>query len=234
LEPAAGLIWRNRLRFSGCISPRVREVAYTHSAWESIAFAGQYLKTNPEVPVRAVIVMTALICLAGCAFEPQVVQVQPVLNPSVQPVGKGAAVSVVVADERPTQSLGQRGADNMGAELTVGDTLAGTVRSSIEQGLAANGFQIAPGGRLLDVEIRGLDYVVSSGMWNGKIRADCALKAACDSGHGAYDQFYRGHFERKVQVIADEEENNRYVSEAVSNAINLLLSDPALARCLAQ
>jgi uncharacterized lipoprotein len=160
------------------------------------------------------------------------------------------AVQVTVVDERPSKTLGQRGARNIGASLTVEGELSTIIQSTIQSGLEQQGFKISDNGfsniteasrnlnhdeaSNLKIEIRSLDYKVISGFFSGTIRSECAVKAICKSRSGKeYEKLYNGLFEQPALVIATADENNRYVSAAVSDAIDKLLNDDKLGYCLA-
>lgn len=60
------------------------------------------------------------------------------------------------------------------------------------------------------------------------------MKAVCIIGNRRpYENLYRGEFQESIQVIQSDEANDRYINLAVSSAINSLLQDDQLLRCLA-
>lgn len=178
--------------------------------------------------------------LSGCAFQQQAVVLRPELQPVVSAAGQGQQVSLNVIDERPRTTLGTRGAQGIGAELTVAGDLVEIIRSSIAAGLNQQGFALvasqSPGqGRELRVEIRNLEYRIATGFWAGALSTECSLKAICiRDGLRPFEQLYRGEFQESIQVVQSDEANNRYVNQAVSRAINALLQDQRLTSCLAQ
>jgi uncharacterized lipoprotein len=187
---------------------------------------------------KLVITLAVSTICYGCAFTPQAVRVTPELNLTNVMNGSGKAIKVTVVDERSSKSLGQRGARDMGADLTVQGDLTNIVESAIKTGLEKQGFSSSSNeGKFakLKVEIRNLDYKVITGFWSGTIRSECGVKAICKSSSGnEYEKLYNGLFEKSVQVVANEQENNEYVSAAVSDAVNKLLNDNGLGRCLAE
>lgn len=186
---------------------------------------------------KLVIILAVSAICSGCAFTPQAVRITPELNVTNVMNGTGNAIKVTVVDERSSKSLGQRGAHNMGADLTVQGELANIVDSAIKTGLGKQGFRTNVEGKSaeLKVEIRNLDYEAITGFWSGTIRSECGLKAICKSSlRNEYEKLYNGLHEESVQVVANEQENNEYVSAAVSDAVNKLLNDNELGRCLAE
>jgi len=192
------------------------------------------MKTSLILPV----ILVSL--LSGCAFQQQAVVLRPEVQPLQTNVGQGRPVLVNVVDERPRSTLGTRGAQGVGAELTVAGELTEVVRGSLAQGLQQQGFVLAasPGseeGRELRVEIRNLDYRIIMGFWSGTLNTECGLKAICIRGASRpFEQLYRGEFQESIQIVQSDEANERYLNQAVSRAINSLLQDQRLIHCLAQ
>ena len=187
----------------------------------------------------SVILVAIFLLNSGCAFNPQAVALKPELVPVSSVVGQGQPVLLIVADERPRSTLGTRGFQGSGAELTIAGDLTTAVRTAINDGLQQQGFKPTSekptDGRELRVEIRNLDYRLITGMWSGTLNTECGLKAICIRGSARpFEQLYRGEFQESVQVVQSEEENEKYVNTAVSKAINSLLQDSKLTQCLAQ
>ncbi|HEY6545617.1 MAG TPA: YajG family lipoprotein [Dokdonella sp.] len=184
------------------------------------------------------IAVLSISLASGCAFAPQAVKLDPVVKVEQSTVGADQAVRVNVVDERPKSTLGTRGAGGVGAELTLEGDLAEIVQRSIREGLRRQGFiasaEKAGQGRELRVEIRSLDYGVTTGFWSGDLRTQCSLKGICIHGsERPYEKLHRGEFKENVQVVQGEDANNVYVNNALSEAINNLLSDEQLIGCLA-
>ena len=189
--------------------------------------------------MRWFIVAACAAVLGGCAFAAQApIEVKPDVVHAQNSIGGGKGVLVEVSDERPSKNLGTRGVRGVGSELTVTDDFAATVRDSLSQGLKDRGFapstSMPADGRVLRVEIRDLEYKVDMGFWAGTLRADCALKAICQIRQSRpFEKLFRGEHEESVQVVQGADANVRYVNDAVSKAVNQLLDDPELEKCLA-
>ena len=151
-------------------------------------------------------------------------------------IGAGKAVYVNVVDERPNQTLGTRGVKGVGSELTVAD-LVDSLRNSVSQGLKNRGYSPvsapAADGRELKVEIRDLEYNVMMGLWAGKLRAQCALQGICMIGQTRpVEKLFRGEHTESVQVVQGADANTHYVNDAISKAVNALVYDAELGKCL--
>jgi uncharacterized lipoprotein len=186
-----------------------------------------------------VAIIIALSC-ASCAFTPQAVSLRPDVQVASPPMGQGRTVAVRVADERPRATLGTRGAQGVGAQITLQQDLPSVVQSAVMDGLKRQGFAPVAAvnsteGRELRVEVRNLDYNVIVGFWAGTLRTECALKGICILGTTRpYEQLYRGVREETVLVIQGASANEEYVNDALSKAIQELLADSKLSQCLAQ
>ena len=186
-----------------------------------------------------IFVATLFLLITGCAFTPQAIKLQPNIQVTESSLGRDRPLQINVFDERPRSTLGTRGVRGVGAELTIEGDLVAIVRGSISDGMKRKGFapqaERTPDAREIRVEIRNLDYTVTQGFWSGSLRTDCSLKAICIRGSSRpYEQLYRGEVQVDVMAVQTDEENIRYVNDAVSRALNALLQDEQLSACLAE
>jgi uncharacterized lipoprotein len=186
-----------------------------------------------------IVLLTLLVLISGCAWTPQAVALKPDILLTGSSKGQGRNVFLNVVDERPRSTLGTRAVKGMGAELTVQGDLKDIVRTSVASGLQDQGFVVTStmpkDGRELRVEIRNLDYGVTMGFWAGSLRTECGLKAVCIIGSNRpYERLYRGEHQESVQVVQGAGANERYLNDALSQAINSLLQDPQLIQSLTQ
>ena len=154
-------------------------------------------------------------------------------------VGGDKVMLLNVVDERPRKTLGTVAPGNMGADVSLQGDLVRIVADAINQGLAQMAFKptLARGtqGTELRVEIRNLDYTAIKGFWAGTLRIDAGLKAVCvREGQRPYEKLHTGEHVETVQVVQSQEANSKYVSSAVSSAVNSLLADKELTECLAK
>lgn len=185
---------------------------------------------------RVSIVALALLVAQGCAWQAQSVRVQPSVSVGESNVGAGKSVAVNVVDERPSQNLGTRGVQGVGAEITIEGNLAETIQASVSDGLAKKGFKTENGAlpRELRVEIRSFDYKVTQGFWEGTLTVNFGIKGICiKDGLRPYEMLYRGDFKKGIQVVQGEKSNEQYINIVVSDAVTKLLNDEALLACLA-
>jgi len=188
---------------------------------------------------RLVLIASIIFVAQGCVFTPQAVKVMPKIDVSPTMSGGGHPVTVKVVDERPRRTLGTRGASGYGADLTIEGDLVSIIRDAVVEGMQQHNFKPLTGsnpeGRELRVEIRNLDYDVTDEFWAYKIRVVYGLKAICirDTSR-PYEQHYHGEHVSRALMTKSAEQNNTYVSDAVSVAVNSLLRDEKLRSCLAK
>jgi uncharacterized lipoprotein len=189
--------------------------------------------------IRSLFLAVLAVVAGGCAFTPQAVKISPTVNVGASQVGGGRDITLNVVDERPKKTLGTVGARGVGADISIEGDLVATVQRALSEGLSKLSFK--PGTNRgasqpeLRVEIRNLDYAVIVGFWAGTLRVDAGLKAICIKGAARpYERLHSGEFVESVQVVQPKESNEKYISAAVSEAVNSLLADSALVTCLAQ
>lgn len=176
---------------------------------------------------------------SGCAFAPQAISIKPRVEATPSRIGGGRDLPVNVVDERTKKTLGTLAPGNVGADLSLEGSLVETVQKAVGEGLTRMNFKPssvrAGGGHELRIEIRNLDYTTIRGFWAGTLRVDAGLKAICvREGMRPYEKLHTGEFVESVQVVQSKEANARYISTALSSAVNALLADKELIECLAQ
>ena len=184
---------------------------------------------------RRIPLVPALALVAGCAWTSQRVNLRPTVDVTPVDFGRGQAVSVRVTDERSRVALGNK-IPTGGGELSPAEDPAEVVRAAIVLGLTRLGFTASggQGANELDVELRAIDYKVTQGFWAGALNVDVAMKAVCSvDGRRVYEKLHRGHSDESIQLAQTGSANERYINSALSQAINNVLSDGELLRCLA-
>lgn len=187
-------------------------------------------------PVPRLTLVAALTAISGCAFQKQVIHLQPSLYSGVSEIGADKSMMVSVIDERPHLTLGSLGAGGHGEQITLANDLVATVKGSIVEGLRKQRFSpVEMDSNQLRVEIRTLDYAVSTGFWANNLNIEFLIKGICIKDETRpYEQTYRGVFNRNVQSVQGQGENTNFINQVVSQAINALLMDDSMLNCLAQ
>lgn len=187
---------------------------------------------------RVVVLCALCLALTGCAFTPQGITLTPKVEVAPSEIGKGKELPLNVVDERSKKTLGTVGARNIGADITINGDIVVSVQKAISEGLSRMNFKPTTDRNgmknELRVEIRNLDYTVIVGFWAGTLRVDAALKGIClRDGLRPYEKLHHGEFVESVQVVQSQEANTEYINQALSTAVNALLSDKELIACLA-
>lgn len=178
-----------------------------------------------------------VLLLSGCAFNKQVVTLKPTVNVPQSAIGSGVTVALKVVDERANTSLGHRGtAYGAAAEITTTQDLAELVRDQIRKGLEQQGYSVVANGatadRQVSFELRDLTYSTSTGFWTGGIEVAGALKTVGRSGTANYEQLYRVDDKQRVVVVPTAETNAGWINTALSELLQKVFSDTALAQFL--
>ena len=181
----------------------------------------------------------AALLLTGCAFTPQKANIAPTVSVMSSSEGNGVGVAVQVTDERPSKSLGRRGAAyGAAAEITAAQDVAMIVQNEIIAGLSKKGFAAAkgdPGARAkLMVEVRLLEYSTSQGFWTGGVHIKGALKAVASKDGKSYEKMYRSEKEERIVVVPTAEKNEKWINDALSDVLTQLLDDKGLVMFLSQ
>jgi uncharacterized lipoprotein YajG len=188
---------------------------------------------------RTVVLAFSFVLVSGCACTAQQVNLRPTVavNRMALGLGQGRPVHVEVADERPANALGTK-VPVGGGEITPVQVPAEVVSDALVDGLDQLGFQPlrdrSNDPPTLRVELRAIDYKVAQGFVAGSLSVDVAMKAICvvESQH-KYEKLYRGHHEESIQVVQSQSQNESYINDALSEAINQVLRDRDLLQCLA-
>lgn len=122
--------------------------------------------------------------------------------------------------------------------MTVDGDLVSIVSGAVLSGLSQRSFSAGNAGdsaAQLRVEIRNLSSKNIMGFWAGTLRDEFSLKGICKSSKGTdYEEMYNGVFETSIQVVPTGEANEKYISQAVADSVNKLVSDDKMLRCLAE
>lgn len=190
--------------------------------------------------MKNIVYASLLVTFAsGCAFTPQAIPITLAVEVASSQVGAGQELPLNVVDERPRRTLGTVAPGNIGADISIEGSLVDSVQKAVREGLMRANFRPissnAGAKRELRIEIRNLDYTAIMGFWSGTVRVDAGLKGICiRNGLRPYEKLYVGEYIESVQLVQQKEANTKYISAAVSSAVNTLLADKELNTCLSQ
>jgi len=183
---------------------------------------------------HTLITMLTVLFSSACAFTPQAVTVQPRLDGlSASDAGHERSIVVTVSDQRAHAPA------IAGSPWTTSGEMEVAVRNTLEEGLRQLGFTIAAapgdGSAELRVEIRSLGYRIQSGFWTSTLQSECATEGACMAGgQKSYQQLYRSTYDEAIWGIPTHSLNERSASQALSQSLRSLITDPSLISCLVE
>lgn len=180
-----------------------------------------------------------LFLLSGCAWTPQVANLNPAAPKEGAMFASGQTLGLKVLDERPTKLLGYRGhARGAGAEITTGQNVAEIMYEKILEGLENSGFKVETYKEgmsiFLKLEIRQIEYHSSQGLVTYNLNSSSAIKGYCKNGKKSYEQMYRGESEEEWLVPPFAGTNERIINESLSEVLKKIFIDKNLLECLAQ
>ncbi len=180
-------------------------------------------------------ILVIALTLPACAITQMEAKLDPQVDVTASNEGQGIEVGVSAIDERPTKNLGQRAPG--GAQITYSGDLAALLQERIIQGLNQKGFQAIGGaveGVNIKVEIRSLNYEVSTGWFTGGINVDSAIKVYVNGGGENYENLYRSSNEERIVFVSGAGANNERLNTALQDVLKQLLEDKALLDTLVQ
>ena len=193
------------------------------------------MRENNILPIFVLL----LLFFSGCAYIPQEATLVPSVSVIPSNIGNDLEVSIKVVDERPTESLGNRGSAVVkGAEITTTQDLAAIIKDEIFKGLKNMGFnpldykEEFP--RRIVIELRLLEYSTSTGFWTGGVHLKGALKAMASNQDENYENFYRIEKEKRVVFVPGAKANEKIINEGLTELLQELFNDNNLFQFLAK
>lgn len=182
------------------------------------------------------IALAALV--GGCAFNPQSANLVPRASVTSSSEGRSVLVGVRVVDDRPSKSLGRRGAGLYGAaaEITSTQDLAVVVDEQVKEALRKKGFRPTDVSQKseaqLTVELRLLEYSTSVGFFTGGVNVKGNIKAVGKRAQETYERTYRVDKEERVVIVPTAEANEELINKALTELLSQMFDDVGLFRFL--
>ena len=190
--------------------------------------------------IRCFLILCVVLELGGCAtraFQAQEIAVVPYVAIGETDVGQGRTVAITVVDARPTKVVGRREwALGPSAEITVDPRIAEIVRSTIANALSEYKFvpisTDSDQRMTLDIEIQTIEYSVTQS-FTFDMFVQAVFVATAHTGQKVYSRDYRGEVRESAFIVPDDNLNSRLINQAISLALERLVSDVALIKFLA-
>lgn len=179
-----------------------------------------------------------LLLLQGCTFTQHDVALTANAPPIQNNVGKGTKVALRIFDDRETQTVGQRGAGKIGADISVSDLVTHLERE-VKTGLESQGFEVLPDGASdadarLTVALRAFKFFIETGFWTGANNVEIMIKAEAERGEQAYLNTYRFDSETRSLVVPDGSKIDTALNAGLSDVLTQLMADKDLMTFLSE
>jgi uncharacterized lipoprotein YajG len=184
--------------------------------------------------MRVAIVLLVAV-LSACSS--QAVELQPeVLGATPYASANGQLVTVAIRDERPSETIGTRGATVRLGDITAAGEVNAILSRTVSTTLEQRGFRVqesTPMAATLVVDLRNLSFAEHMGVWTGKRVAEAAVNArVMRNGAIIFEKLYRGSNISHGMTIGTAHGNAGLINSALSDALQQLVSDPELMAAL--
>lgn len=184
--------------------------------------------------------LAAALAVSACATSEDIVPVPYTVSQAARVAGaESIHVTVVGADAR-TENRARIGVQINGygmdmAAIRATEEVSDIVKNAIAAELTQRGYAVGDTGSRVNASVETFFNDFETGMWAGKSIADVAMTVTVTSRAGAevYSRRVTGRAERTVQ-IANGGNAATSLSQALSQATETLLSDPAFTAALAR
>lgn len=170
--------------------------------------------------------------ITACAQSPQRINVQPTLSVTGDAVGSGRAILVSAADERQSKVLGSLGGVyGNSATLTVGNNIEQALTGAANALLAAQGYVVNspdPSALQLTIVVESLTYQPQEQAVGSDIKLAAVLRADVTKRGETFSGRYQSNAERRSVGKPDQEDNEQYVNELLSDTLTRMFSDNRL------
>ena len=170
------------------------------------------------------------LSLGGCAFTTGHVDVSYQATGYATKVAQPDSphVTVVVADKRPTQTVGEKinGFGMKTADIVSNSDVAATLKSAFESEMNSSGFMEGTGGNLVSVSLSNFQNQFTLGFFSGDATATMGMDVTVKRPDGsvAYSKYITGQSKDWVEV-AGEDNAQRMLNGAMQDAVAKVFDD---------
>lgn len=182
--------------------------------------------------MKRIIILALSFCFVACAYSPQQITINPVIDTTAENYGGGRAVAVSVEDNRAEKALGTRGGIYKDTSvITLANSMTEAISRAAEAKLATQGFSInssSADAAKLKIIIEELSYDVPEQSVGKKVVLKAVLKVDVEAGGESYTGRYRTNSERQTVVTPSMASNEEMINSLLSDTLVRLFSDPKL------
>lgn len=189
--------------------------------------------------LQALMVAGVAVWLSACAYSPQQLNVQPVLTiGDGDAFGNGRPVLVSASDQRSERVLGKLGgvyADS--STITIKNDLESALTRAANGLLATQGFVVnSPDASAVQMNIivESITYELPETSVGTTVKLHSTLRAEGSKGGETFSGRYESDSERRMVSKPDAADNEKLVSELLSNTLKRMFEDPRLRAFLTQ
>lgn len=189
--------------------------------------------------LQSLTVIGIAVWLAACAYSPQQLNVQPVLTiGSGDAFGNGRPVAVSASDQRSNRVLGSLGGVYANSStITIANDLEPAMTRAANGLLATQGFVVNsadPSAVQLNIIVENITYSTPDEGVGTTVKLHSALRAEGAKGGETFSGRYESDSERRMVSKPDAKENEKMVSELLSNTLRRMFEDQRLRAFLTQ
>lgn len=178
--------------------------------------------------VKRIVIAAACLCVAGCAFTPHEVRLQPMPSVAGSTIGRGTLVYYRFSDERDDTTVGHRSVATVGAKISAPD-LASTIDRELRRGIQAKGYEISPdqsaASSAVTFRLRSFKFEIETGFFSGAQNASAVLAVDALRGGRAYTNVYRSGSEQRIMVVPGGDAIDAQMNTALTSVLQQALSD---------
>lgn len=182
--------------------------------------------------MNRIISLVSMLVLTACAYSPQQITINPIIDTVSESYGNGRAIVVSVKDNREVKALGSRGGIYKDTSLiTVANNMTEAIAKAAQAKLATQGFNTNSTdseAANLTISVEELSYDLPEQSLGKKIQLKAVLKVVAVAGSETYTGQYRSNSERMAAFTPGMKKNEAMINSLLSETLERLFSDAKL------
>lgn len=196
------------------------------------------MKSLVLVPARGLFSSVVIaLALSACAFTPHDVGITAKAPTDVSSVGNGTNIVIELVDDRESTTVGQRGAQMMGADITASQIVS-TLENELIAGFEAKGFNVVENSNAADAEVearlRAFKFFIETGFFVGAENTSVAIGIEGKKDGDDYDRVYRSSSDEDALVVPAASSIDEKLNASLTDVLNKIFSDKELLEFLAR
>jgi uncharacterized lipoprotein YajG len=187
--------------------------------------------------IKPALLTVSLLILQACTFTQHEVAFYPSMQPIESTIGEGTNIGFRVYDDRDSQTVGQRGAGMVGADINASSIML-HLDSELRRGFTAQGFKIVSSedpsaDAKLTISLRSLKFFIETGFWTGANNVSVAIKADGNRDGDEFRNSYNFDSEERALVVPDGSGIDQALNAGLTDVLTQLFADSELMKFLA-